>query len=74
MYDEDDLYFFEVDYKDWTIDVEDDFGIKGRGEQTIWTELIVSASATQDDILRMTLSLTLPEEILEEGVIAYQYV
>ena len=72
--DEDSLYLFDIDSKTWSIDVEADFDIKGRGEQTMKTELMVSASAAEDDILRITLSLELPEEILEEGVIAYQYV
>lgn len=70
---EGDYYYFGLDDKTWDIDVKEDLGFEGRGEQRMFTELIVSPAFSDDDILRVYMEIELPEDVLKNGTIVYQY-
>lgn len=70
---EDDYYYFELDDKTWDIDVKQDLGFDGKGEQRMYTELIVSPKVSDDDILRVYMEIELPMDALKNDTIVYQY-
>ena len=70
---EGEYYYFGLDDKTWDIDVKEDLGFEGRGEQRMFTELIVSPAFSDDDILRVYMEIELPEDVLKNGTIVYQY-
>jgi hypothetical protein len=71
--DETELNYMEIDSKTWNIDVKEDLGSDGRGEQRIYIELIASPYIYDDDIVRVYMDLELPEWALKDGTIVYQY-
>lgn len=72
--DEDELEYVTVDYKQWAIDVEEDFGEQGRGVQDIYVDFVISKNFAVADVLRIEMGLELPEYLLTEGKVVYQYV
>lgn len=68
------LFYQEIDFKNFEIDVKEDLGFDGRGEQRVYIELIASEMFYVDDKVRMYMDLELPESALTDGTIVYQYI
>ena len=71
--DEADLTYVYIDDKSWDIDVEKDLGFSGRGSQYVYSEIISSPYYYEDDVLRVWMDISLPEDSLKNGTVVYQY-
>ena len=67
------LNYMEIDQKSWDIDVKEDLGFDGRGQQHIYIELIASPYVYDDDLVRIWMDLELPEAALKNDTVVYQY-
>lgn len=72
--DESELNYIELDNKQWGIDMAEDFGYNGRGEQSLYTELVASPYFYDDDAIQVYMGLELPSGELETGTVVFQYV
>lgn len=68
------LSYHEIDYKTWDINVAEDLGFNGRGEQSMYTELVTSPYFYDDDLIRVYMDVELPTVSVPEGTIIFQYV
>ena len=49
--DPEELSYIELDAKSWAIDMAEDFGYNGRGEQALYVDLVASPFFYDDDVL-----------------------
>ena len=53
--------------------MDKDFNYNGRGQQSLYIEVIANPYYGYDDLMRVYMNLELPEDILKEGRVVYHY-
>lgn len=64
----------EIEFKNFDIDVAQDLGFNGRGQQSVYVELLSNEMVFVDDMVRIYMDLELPEDALTDGTVVFQYI